>query len=153
MPVPRIEGRQANDRRVGLLFDRIGASFERNNRAWSKVVAPSFRDVLKPLRTQIRRNTPKASGQLRRSVTTAADSRAREVMVGYRYQRGQDPRYMQQVAVEFGLEKTRRYRASAPIRTAWRKSGVDHDKVADAMEGRLDRFLVQQRVPGLRIER
>lgn len=153
MPVPRVTGRQANDRRVALLFGKISDSFERNDRAWSKVVAPSFRESLKPLRAQMRKLTPKKSGVLRRSVQTAADSRGRIVEVGYRYEKGADPRYMQQVAVEFGLAKTRRYRGSAPIRTAWRRSGIDHESVARDMEDRLDRFLAQQSVPGLQVTR
>ena len=153
MAVPRVTGRAVNDRRVALLFGKIGDSFERNNRAWSKVVAPSFRDSLKPLRTEMRKLTPKRRGVLRRSVQTAADSRGRIVEVGYRYVKGQDPRYMQQVAVEFGLSKARRYRGSAPIRTAWRRSGIDHESVAADMEKRLDGFLAQQSVPGLQVTR
>ena len=142
--VQRVTGFTEADARLALIYRRISASFERNNKAWQRVVAPAFRDALKPVRAQMRSLTPKKTGTLARSITTAADTRRRVIAVGWRYTRGADPRYMQQVAVEFGLTKTRRYPAKAPIRTAWRRSGIGHDRIARLMEQRLERFLQEQ---------
>ena len=152
MTASRITGRAEQDRQVAALFGRISDSFERNNRAWSRVVAPAFREALKPARAEIRRLTPKDSGRLRRSITTAADSRRRTVQAGYRHVRGAPPRYPQMLAVEFGL-KRRRYKASAPVRTAWRKAGIDEASVARLMARRLETFLASQAVAGLTITR
>jgi len=138
-------------RALDAVYERIRRDFTRNDRAWSRVVLPAFREVMKPFRDTLKRSTPRRTGMLRRAVGTEDNKRRRTLRVGYRYDRNVQ-RYMKQVAIEFGL-RTRNYPARSPIRGSWTASRIDHDVLAEALERKFDAYLTKLKVKGTRITR